>query len=157
MPDLFDKLTLDLQRAVLPVFTTVQTLKELTDQCLAIDQGLRRIKARAERYKARNPSNQTTSNTRTARNAPARSATPAAPPVQPTANSAASRAASPAMGPANARPTYSNPRIQALSDQGACFSCGQKGHRAKDCPTNAKADEVLLIQEDSAESEKEEP
>src|SRR6266568_6934582 len=35
--DLFDKFTLDLQWAVLPVFTTVQTLKELTDQCLAID------------------------------------------------------------------------------------------------------------------------
>jgi len=157
IPDLFDKLTLDLQRAILPVFTTVQTLKELTDQCLAIDQGLRRIKARAERYKARNPSNQTTGNTRTVRNAPARSATPTAPPIQPAANSAASRAASPATGPANARPTYSNPRIQALSDQGACFSYGQKGHRVKDCPTNAKADEVLLIQEDSAESEKEEP
>src|SRR6266702_3496423 len=43
--DLFDKLTLDLQRAVLLVFITVQTLKELTDQYLAIDQGLRQIKA----------------------------------------------------------------------------------------------------------------
>ena len=40
LPDLFDKLTLDLQRAVLLVYTTVQTLKELTDYCLAIDQGL---------------------------------------------------------------------------------------------------------------------
>ena len=35
--DLFDKLTLDLQRAVLLVFTTIQTLKELTDQYLAIN------------------------------------------------------------------------------------------------------------------------
>ena len=31
MPDLFDKLTLDLQWAVLPVFTIVKMLKELTD------------------------------------------------------------------------------------------------------------------------------
>src|SRR6266576_1799215 len=37
LPDLFNKLTLDLQQAVLPVFTTVQTLKELTDHCLAIN------------------------------------------------------------------------------------------------------------------------
>jgi len=40
MPDLFDKLTLDLQQAVLPVFTTVKMLKEFMDQCLAINQGL---------------------------------------------------------------------------------------------------------------------
>lgn len=145
MPDLFDKLTLDLQRVVLPVFTTVRTLKELTDQCLAIDQGLRRIKARADRMKARNPSNQATSNARTARNAPVRPATPAAPAVQPAADPAASRAASPAAGPAFTRPTYSDPRRQALSNQGACFSCGQKDHFAKDCSTKAKADEVLLI------------
>src|SRR6266571_6232800 len=61
LPDLFDKLTLDLQRAVLPVFTTVQTLKELMDQCLAIDQGLRQIKARADRLKTRNLFNQAAS------------------------------------------------------------------------------------------------
>src|SRR6266705_1069696 len=54
LPDLFNKLTLDLQRAVLPVFTTIQTLKELTDQCLAIDQRLRRIKAYADWMKTRN-------------------------------------------------------------------------------------------------------
>src|SRR6266550_2569443 len=33
LPDLFNKLTLDLQQAILPIFITVQTLKELTDQC----------------------------------------------------------------------------------------------------------------------------
>ena len=37
LPDLFNKLTLDLQRAVLLAFTTAQTLKELMDHCLAID------------------------------------------------------------------------------------------------------------------------
>ena len=37
LPDLFNKLTLDLQQAVLLVFITVQTLKELTDQCLVIN------------------------------------------------------------------------------------------------------------------------
>jgi len=157
MPDLFDKLTLDLQRAVLPVFTTVQTLKVLTDHCLSIDQGLRRIKARAERHKARNSPNQTASTTQTARNTPARSATPTAPAVQPAVNSAASRAASPAAGLAHTRPTYNDPRKQALSNQGACFLCGQKDHFAKDCQTKAKTGEVLLIQEDGTEPEKEEP
>jgi hypothetical protein len=47
VPDLFDKLTLDLQRAVLPTYPNLRTLKELMQQCQALDQGLRRIKARA--------------------------------------------------------------------------------------------------------------
>ena len=34
MPDLFDKLTLDLQRVALPTYTSVQTLKELMDHWL---------------------------------------------------------------------------------------------------------------------------
>ncbi len=157
LPDLFDKLTLDLQRAVLPVFTTVQTLKELTDHCLAIDQGLRRIKARAERLRARNPPNQATSNARTGRSTPVQSVTPAAQAGHSIVNPAASRAATPAASPANARPTYQNPRIQALSDQGACFLCGQKGHFAKNCPTAVKINEVSSDQKDDTESEKEEP
>ena len=37
LPDLFNKLILDLQQAVLLVFITIQTPKELIDQCLAID------------------------------------------------------------------------------------------------------------------------
>src|SRR2546430_14567964 len=53
MPDLFDKLTLNLQRVALPTYTSIQTLKELTDHCLTLDQGLRRIKARSNRMRAR--------------------------------------------------------------------------------------------------------
>jgi hypothetical protein len=66
--------------------------------------------------KARTPSNQATSNARTARNALVRPATPAAPAVQPAANQAASYAASPATGPVSTRPTYSDPHRQALSN-----------------------------------------
>jgi hypothetical protein len=38
--DLFDKLTLELQRTVLPVYSTLQTVKSLADECLSLDQGL---------------------------------------------------------------------------------------------------------------------
>ena len=50
--DLFDKLTVSLQRAVLPTYPTLQALPELMRQCQALDQGLRRIKARAEKTRA---------------------------------------------------------------------------------------------------------
>ena len=46
--DLFDKLTLELQRTVLLVYTTLSTEKALADQCVALDNGLRRIKARSD-------------------------------------------------------------------------------------------------------------
>ena len=52
-PDLFDKLTLELQRTVLPVYSTLMTVKSLADECLSIDQTLRRLKARSDRLKAR--------------------------------------------------------------------------------------------------------
>jgi hypothetical protein len=47
-PDLFDKLTLELQRIALPVYSTLTTGKALADQCLALDQGLRRIMLNGE-------------------------------------------------------------------------------------------------------------
>jgi hypothetical protein len=46
--DLFDKLTLELQRTVLLVYTTLSTEKALADQCVALDNGLRRIRARSD-------------------------------------------------------------------------------------------------------------
>ena len=47
-PDLFDKLTLELQWTVLLIYSTLQTVKELSDKCLSLDQGLHRLKARAD-------------------------------------------------------------------------------------------------------------
>jgi hypothetical protein len=35
--DLFDKLTLELQWMVLPIYSTLQTIKELLDECLSLD------------------------------------------------------------------------------------------------------------------------
>jgi hypothetical protein len=140
-PDLYDKLTLELQRAVLPVYITVKTVKELADQCLSLDQGLRRIKARTDRLKAKNPQTQ---------GATSRPSKPTEHSTTPTPTRTTS--------PMTTRPMYSSPRKQALSDQGACFTCSQKGHFSKDCPAKEKGrDETLIIQETDTESGKETP
>src|ERR1700722_10536080 len=68
--DLFDKLTLELQRTVLPVYSTLKTVKGLSDECLSLDQGLQQIKARSDRLKAK-------STLSTSQNSPGR--TPTAP------------------------------------------------------------------------------
>jgi len=52
---------------------------------------------------------------------------------------------------------YKSPRIQALSDQGVYFSCGQKDHFTKDCPTAAKINKISGAQENNIKSKKEEP
>ncbi|KAH7330009.1 hypothetical protein BKA65DRAFT_554010 [Rhexocercosporidium sp. MPI-PUGE-AT-0058] len=120
LPDLFDKLTIGLQRAALLVFTTIKTHQELSKQCLALDQGLRRIKARSDCIRNRNPQ-------------PGTGNPPVAPRPANTPNSNAS-ADSPALRapragtPATPRPVYDDSKTQALSDQGKCFNCQQPGH-----------------------------
>jgi hypothetical protein len=81
------------------------------DYCLAINQGLRRIKVYADRLRTRNLLNQAVSTTRTAYSAPARPVTPIIPAAQPIVNPAASRAATPTAGLVFTRPTYNDPCI----------------------------------------------
>jgi hypothetical protein len=145
LPDLFDKLTVELQRAALPVFPPMKDQRELATQCLALDQGLRRIKARTERIRARNI-------TPVASPPPAdRPRTNQAQAVDAPLVSRPSRASTLAV----ARPVYSDAQRQALSSQGACFSCHKVGHMARDCPEEGKRD--VLIQDIETSSGKERP
>src|SRR5436190_17881927 len=148
-PDLFDKLTLELQRTVLPVYSTLTTVKSLADECLSIDQTLCRLKARSDRRKARtNHTAMKTQNT-------------IAPPTKTvaTTNATHSVTTTPARTPSQeatterTHPSYSDPVIQALSNQGACFNCGQKGHFSRDCPAKDKT--AAIHQVDAGEMQAE--
>ena len=143
--DLFDKLTLELQRAVLPMYPDIQTAKELMQRCQALDQGLQRIKARVDRNKTRDQ----TPRPATTTNSPV---TDRKPPTNSQTDLQATRENTPARPPLGLRPSYNNPKKQQLSDQGACFSCGQKGHIARDCLTaTVKTADVSLIQDELVE------
>jgi len=160
MPDMFDKLTLDLQRAALPFYTSAGTLQELSNHCIALDQGLRRIKARSERLKSRNPpavALQARNQSATTRNAPATTRNASTTPAR-GQTPAREQPPTPARTgtPDRVRPTYDDPRKQALSMRGACFKCRHEGHIARECPTK---DETVVVQEvdETEESGKEEP
>jgi hypothetical protein len=148
-PDLFDKLTLELQRTVLPVYSTLTTSKTLANECLSLDQGLRRIKARSDRLKTR-------TTTSMDHNAPVKAATtgfmdrkPPTTPAKPATRESTptSTTTTNPWDVTTTRRTFNNPR-----QQGACFSCGQQGHMASDCPSKPK-DPTLVVQEVDAETD----
>ena len=63
-PDLYDKLTLELQRAIAPTEDTLTTVDDFQKALRRLDQNLRQIRDRSERVKAR-------SDRSTTRNSPA--------------------------------------------------------------------------------------
>ena len=58
--ELYNKLTLDLQKAILPTYGSMKTYRQLTDQCLLLDRELKRIKEHTDRIQNRQSSSQAT-------------------------------------------------------------------------------------------------
>ena len=138
-PDLFDKLTIELQRTVLPIYSTLNTARALADECLVLDQGLRRLKTRSDRIKNRN-------------------LVPPTPQIKLSAPDSPRGLLGTSSGSSSwgntserTRPVYSDPATQALSNQGACFTCGKKGHFARDCPQKQRGNTRTIQEVDIAE------
>jgi hypothetical protein len=133
-PDLYDKLSFDLQKLILPTYSSLTTLTFLTDQCLLLDQENRRIKERMSRVQNRSTPTITAPATRL-------NTVVATPP--PSSNTPA-----PTTRPSNqftrVRPQYDDPARKALSMAGKCFKCEQVGHFSRDCPVKK---EVNVVEE----------
>ena len=132
-PDLYDKLSFDLQKLILPTYGSLTTLTLLTDQCLLLDQENRRIKECMSRVQTRNPSAALSS---AARSTTAASSTPSTDTPKPTTGSANQFT--------RIRPQYDDPARKALSLAGKCFKCEQVGHFSRDCPVKK---EVNVVEE----------
>jgi hypothetical protein len=60
--ELYEKLTTDLQKAVLPTYDALTSHKLLADKCLLLDRELKRIKERTDRHQNQNQSGRQTTN-----------------------------------------------------------------------------------------------
>jgi hypothetical protein len=142
-PDLFDKLTLELQRTVLLVYTTLSTEKALADQCVALDNGLRRIRARSDRAKAR-----IASSGALLAKPPSVSAIPSRTTLR---ESTPSRYTQEATPDRTTRPQTRDTKPPA-ADQVTCYSCRQKGHYAPDCLQKEKI--IVEVEQSTKQSTK---
>lgn len=136
MPDLFDKLTVKLQRTLLPTYDALTTVQELANRCSFQDQWHRRLDAKSERARLqtlpamKSPVPYVRNTPVIAAPGPQRSATPVD----------------------RTRPAYDNAERQRQLNLGLCFTCHQPGHISRDCPQQ-KRDQSL--NEVAAESGKE--
>jgi hypothetical protein len=137
-PDLYEKLTFDLRRAILPVYDVLADHQALADKCRRVDQDLKRLKETTDRIKARN--NNASGSKPSGQNAPTNPK-----PATPTSASQGSTLSN------KIRPTYDDPKKQALSREGKCFKCRQFGHFAKNCPND---DVVAELESPETENER---
>lgn len=142
--ELNDKLSLSLRAQVMTKFLEKPTLAEFARYCTNVDTQLKVISGKRERV-VRNQSIPFAAKLPTVSSSLKSANTPSATTTVVSTST-----------PLRARPQYSDPEQQKLSNIGACFSCGKTGHLSKFCPTKNRIATVEVTTED-AEAGKEHP
>ena len=148
--DLPQKITTDLQRALLPSLHSFRDYQSIAEQCTRLDQGLRRIATQeAKNRPAYNARKALAAATKTSP-APTASATLGAPGILPVARQLTAPpppAKSSPRAVAN-KPFYANPQRQFESNNGLCYNCGKPDHLKADCPEPKKPSQIFEINEE---------
>src|SRR6266487_3882389 len=155
-PDLYKKLTIELQRAIAPTEATLITLQEFQRALRRLDQNLRHIQERSSRLQTRTAPKESTSafterygaqKKLTERNQSER-------PLEVMQTPDRNRGLTPTSWRARTPNLTYAPCNYVLytPSSNQCYACGQEGHYAKDCTAGTIKPEVALVHDSYEDS-----
>ena len=150
--DLPEKITTELQRALLPTLHSFRDYQSIAEQCTRLDQGLRRIAAKEAKTRASYGVRKALGMAKDSQ-VPTAKPSPSPPGVLPVSRQLTAPLANstPPQPPRaiTSKPLYVEPQRQFESNGGLCYNCGKPGHLKAECPEPKKPSQVFEINDEN--------